>query len=117
MIQSIPSNTQIIVTPGEWKENESDLPYKGKYQVGRFTLGYNFMIQYMNIIHGIPINTDNTQDNTNNENAVMHMQHHGIIDNKTLLKMRDMVKKPRNGFFVVRENNVIIGVCRDMNHE
>lgn len=117
MIESTPSNIKTKVNPGDWKGNSSDLPYKGKYQVGRFTLGHEFMIQYMNIIHGVPIDINSSQINEATENAVMCMQHYDIIDNSVLLKMREMVKQPENGYSVFHENNVITGIYRDTKHE
>lgn len=114
---STSSNTQIRVSPGDWKHNKSVLPYMGKYQVGCFTLGCEFMIQYMNLVHCIPTDINNAPNNMTNENAVMYMQQCDIIDNRILSQMREMVKKPKNGFSVFRENNVITQICRDTNHE
>ena len=117
MNESTSSNIKIKVNPGDWKGNSSDLPYKGKYQVGRFTLGYEFMIQYMNIIHGVPIDIKSGQANEATENAVMCMQCYDIIDNSVLMKMREMVKLPENGYSVFRESNVITGIYRETKHE
>jgi hypothetical protein len=98
MTISTSSNTQIRVNPGDWKHNKFDLPYMGKYQVGCFTLGYEFMIQYMHLVHRIPTNIDNASCNMTNENAVMYMQQCDIIDNRILSQMREMVKNLRMVF-------------------
>jgi hypothetical protein len=117
MIESTRSNIKTKVNPGDWKDNSSDLQYKGKYQVGRFTLSDDFMIQYMNIIHGVPMDIDSVQANEPNENIVMYMQHYDVIDKSTLLEMREMVKQPKHGFSVYQEKNVITGIYRDTNHD
>lgn len=117
MIQSPRNYTQARVNAGDWKNTEENLLYVGKYRVGKFILGNDFMLQYMKLIHLTPIDIDNEQDNTTGEYTVMYMQHHGIIDKNTLLEMREMVKQPKNGFSVYHENNVITGIYRDTNHE
>jgi len=117
MIQSTLSYIPIRVRPGDWKDYEQGSSYMGKYKVGRFTLSYEFMVQYMNLIHRIPADINDAQNNVTNENSVMYMEHYGIIDNSILLKMREMVKQPKNGFSVFREKNIIIGIYRDTNHE
>ncbi|WP_034458603.1 hypothetical protein [Buttiauxella noackiae] len=117
MIQSTLNNTQIRVNPGDWKNTEPGLLYMGKYQVGRFKMGNNFMIQYMKLIHHTSIVIGHEQDNTTNEYVVMYMQHHGIIDNSILMQMREMVKNPKVGFSVFQRNNVVTAIYRDMNNE
>lgn len=117
MIQSASSNTQIRVNSGDWKNTGSELAYMGKYQVGCFTLSYGFMIQYMHIVHHVPIDINRTSNNMNDENIVMSMQQYDIIDNHILSQMREMIKKPKHGFSIFRENNLITGIYRDNNHE
>lgn len=117
MIQSILSNIQIRVNSGDWKNTEPGLLYMGKYQIGRFKLGNDFMVQYMKLIHHTSIDIDYEQDNATNEYPVMYMQHHGIIDNSILMQMREMVKNPKVGFSVFQKNNVITEIHRDMNNE
>ena len=117
MIQSTLSNIPIRVNPGDWKDYEQGSYYMGKYKVGCFTLSYEFMVQYMNLIHRIPTDINKSQNNVTNESSVMYMQHYGIIDDSILLKMREMVKQPKNGFSVFREKNIITGIYRDTNHE
>lgn len=114
---STSSNTQIRVNPGDWKHTEPSLLYMGKYQVGRFKLGNDYMVQYMKLIHHTSIDIGHEQDNPTNEYTVMYMQHNGIIDNSTLMQMREMVKNPKAGFSVFQKNNVITAIYRDINNE
>ncbi|MFD3226655.1 hypothetical protein [Rahnella aceris] len=117
MTKIILSNRQTRVKTGDWKNNDSGLPYIGKYRVGCFTLSYDFMVQYMNLIHSTPTVINSDQCNTSNENTVTYMQHYGIIDNRILLNMREMVKRPQDGFIVVQEKNLVTGIYRDNAHE
>lgn len=106
--------THTIVNTGDWKDCTVNLPYNGKYQVGHFTLSHEFMIQYMNLLHNISITNDVIQAHcTTAADTIMYMEHYGIIDNSILLKMRQMVKKPKFGFVVYRDKNVITGIVKD----
>lgn len=117
MIKMLLRNDPIKVNTGDWECNDSNVCYRGKYTVGTFSLGYTFMLQYMHLIHNLPIEIDDIQDEFSNfttlENTIMYMEHYGIIDNAILMNMRNMVKNPQNGFIVWRIENTITGICKD----
>ncbi|MCT4701172.1 hypothetical protein MUA02_04575 [Enterobacteriaceae bacterium H20N1] len=120
MIQVIPSDGQTLVNTGDWRSCDSDLPYRGKYNVGRYTMGYDFMFQYMHIVHNLPISLDNYRDDTSalssTENAIAYLEHYGIIDNTVLVNMRNMIKHPKDGFIILQRENVITGIYKDNYH-
>ncbi|MFS7382900.1 hypothetical protein AB6870_12555 [Rahnella inusitata] len=116
MTQDTFYDTKARVKEGDWKTGGSKLPFTGKYNVGRFTLSYKFMVQYMTLIHRFPVCIDDLKVNSS-EDSIMYMEHYGIIDNSILLNMREMVKKPRNGFIILRERDVITGVYKENSYE
>lgn len=116
MTQDTFHNAQARVKEGDWKTGGSKLPFTGKYNVGRFTLSYKFMIQYMKLIHNFPTGIDDLKDNSN-EDSIMYMEHYGIIENSILLNMREMVKKPPNGYIILRERDVITGIYKENSYE
>jgi len=112
MIQRPTIDDQRRVNIGDWKKNASSLCYRGKYTVGDFILGHGFMLQYMYLIHNIPV-TICTHNTTAVEDTIMNMEYYGIIDDRTLMNMRNMVKNPKNGFVVLRTGNIITGIYKD----
>lgn len=110
--------THTKVKAGDWIHDSLRLPYYGKYQVGRFTLSNEFMIQYMKVIHNISIASNETQsDYMTAPDTIIYMEHYGIIDSSTLTQMREIVKRPKKGFSVLRENNLITGIYKDNDYE
>lgn len=117
MTQELASNEWARVTSGDWKDNDLDICYKGRYIVGHFILSYGFMLQYMDVVHDIPSSICSIQNLTTAEEIIMYMEHYAIIDNNVLLNMRRMVKNPKEGFIVLRKGNVIMCIYKDNNNE
>lgn len=111
---------QIRVNQGDWNSNGATSLYMGKYQVGRYKMSNEFILQYMQLIHKFADNNHASRHDDLDilipDVAVIYMEHYGIIDKRILLNMRDMIKSPKNGFVVVRQDDVITGIYKDDNH-
>lgn len=106
------------VYAGDWKGDGLNLFYRGKYAVGNFKMGESFMLDYMRLFHNQHVSIGNIPNSTQNfatsEDAIMNMEYYGIIDNRILIDMREMVKVPKYGYVVTRCNNVIISIYKEV---
>lgn len=111
---------QARVNQGDWNSNGATSLYTGKYHVGRYKMSNEFILQYMQAIHKFSDNNHIPQhddlDILGPDDAVIYMEHYDIIDKRILLEMRDMIKSPKNGFIVLRQDDIITGIYKDNNH-
>ncbi|MBR7282020.1 hypothetical protein G3W13_26795, partial [Klebsiella pneumoniae] len=82
----------------------------GKYQVGPFTLTYEFIVKYMALIHKTEIPESWLTDNGTSldERRVLYMEASDILTKDIVREIRKTVKSPQDQLQVYRINDQII---------
>ena len=104
------SATLIRLNKDEWQKLPAGHFYNGKYQIGPFTLTYEFIVKYMTLIHKTEIPESWLTDNGTSldERRVLYMEASDILTKDIVREIQKTVKSPQDQLQVYRRNDQII---------
>ena len=109
------NNALTLVLKNDWITSSSGQTYNGKYMVGHFHLTDKFIVEYMNLIHGVEIPDSwisscftNTSDT--NTRKIMYMEGCNMLSKNIMNEIRNTVKSPTENVKIYRNGNHVIKI-------
>ncbi|WP_410682773.1 hypothetical protein [Citrobacter braakii] len=109
------NNALTLVLKNDWITSSSGQTYKGKYMVGHFHLTDKFIVEYMNLIHGVEIPNSwisscftNTSDTYTRK--VMYMEGCNMLSKDIMNEIRNIVKSPTENVKIYRNGNHVFKI-------
>lgn len=104
-----------LVLKNDWITSSSGQTYNGKYLVGHFHLTDKFIVEYMNLIHGVEIpdswlSSGFTNISDTDTRKVMYMEGCDMLSKDTMNEIRNAVKHPSGDVKIYRHGNKIVKI-------
>ncbi len=101
------NNALTLVLKNDWITSSSGQTYNGKYMVGHFHLTDKFIVEYMELIHGVEIPDScvsskfiNISDTDTRK--IMYMESCDMLSKNIMNKIRSAVKSPPGNVKIYR---------------
>ncbi|EPZ2456022.1 hypothetical protein ACXLRS_001177 [Citrobacter youngae] len=109
------NNALTLVLKNDWITSSSGQTYNGKYMVGNFHLTDKFIVEYINLIHGVEIPDSwisscftNTPDT--HTRKVMYMEGCDMLSKDIMNEIRSAVKSPPDNVKIYRNGKHVIKI-------